>query len=249
MINNENQDPVNMTLLYTYQCSIHIGVMTMRSKIVSNAKNRKSKRNFEPHMKSLTRIINNKLAETDMKEIMILPVIIWNKTQFLKWNDFKKKPDPKSMASANSAIGFESAPFIEHIKTGGKFKFKIKDMQLHAIFIPNLSWVLKNINKKNRKLLLKHEQGHFDLAEEITRGTRIKTANRFQNRSLTAKGKNESSAKKNAVFQVSKIRKKVDIKLQKEFENQETKYDDKTNHGLIKKYQKKYNRRFEKLRE
>jgi len=43
--------------------------------------------------------------------------------------------------------------------------------------------------------LLKHEQGHFDLAEEITRKTRIKTTNRFQNRSLIVKGKNEDKEK------------------------------------------------------
>jgi len=211
-------------------------------------KNKKLKHDFGPQLKSLAHIIDKKLAKTDMKEIMILPVIIWNKTQFLKLTDFKKNPDLKSMASANSAIGFESAPLIEHIKTGGKFKFKIRDMQLHAIFIPNLSWVLKNISKKNRRLLLKHEQGHFDLAEEITRKTRTQVTKRFQNRSLVTKGKKEHSAKRDAISQVSKIRKKIDIKLQKEFKNQETKYDDKTNHGLIKKYQKRYDKRFEKLR-
>lgn len=178
-----------------------------------------------------------------------LPVITWNKTQFLKWKDFKKKPDYKSMASASSAIGFESAPFIKHIKTGGQFKFTIKDMRLHAIFIPDLSWVMKNIDKRNRGLLLKHEQGHFDLAEEITRRTRTKTIKCFQNRSLIAKGKNKDNAKKDAISQVTEIRKKMNSKLQKEFKSQEAKYDNKTNHGLIKKYQKKYNARFEKLRE
>ena len=178
-----------------------------------------------------------------------LPVIIWNKTRILKWDDFKKKPDSEAKASAISAIGFESKPLIEHIKTGSKFKFKIKDMQLHAIFIPGLSWVTKNISEKGSTLLLKHEQGHFDLAEEITRRTRIKTTNRFQNKSFIVKGKNEDKAKKNAILQVTKIRKEIDGKLQKELKSKEAKYEDKTNHGLIIKYQEKYNKRFEKLRE
>lgn len=177
-----------------------------------------------------------------------LPVIIWNRTRILKWNDFKKKPDPKDKASASLAVGFESKPLIEHIKIGGKFKFKIRDMQLHAVFIPDLSWVMKNIGKKSSTLLLKHEQGHFDLAEEIIRRTRIKTTNYFHNRSFTVKGKNESRAKKDAILQVSKIRKELENKLQKEFKSQETEYDDKTNHGLIIKYQEQYNKRFEKLR-
>jgi hypothetical protein len=178
-----------------------------------------------------------------------LPVIIWNKTRVLKWSDFKKKPDLKSKASASLAIGFESKPLIEHIATGGKFQFKIKDMRLRAIFIPGFSWVMKNVNEKDGALLLKHEQGHFDLAEEITRKTRIKTTRRFQTRVFTVKGKNEDKAKKDAIFQVTEIRKEIEDKLQKEFKDQETKYDDKTNHGLIIKYQKEYNKRFNKLRE
>ena len=178
-----------------------------------------------------------------------LPVIIWNKTRILKWNDFKKKPDPGAKASALSAVGFESKPLIEHIKTESKFKFKIREMQLHAVFIPDFSWVMKNVSEKGSTLLLKHEQGHFDLAEEITRKTRIKTTNRFQNRSLIAKGKNEDMAKKDAILRVTKMRKEIDGKLQKELKSQETKYDEKTNHGLIIEYQEKYNKRFEKLRE
>src|SRR5579863_717653 len=129
-----------------------------------------------------------------------LPVIVWNKTRILEWTDFKKTPHLKSKASASSAIGFQSMPSIEHIKTGTAFKFKIKNMELHAIFIPDLSWVMKNIGKKNKELLLKHEQGHFDLAEEISRKTRTKT-NTFQDRSLIAKGKNEDMAKKDAIMQ------------------------------------------------
>ena len=178
-----------------------------------------------------------------------LPVIIWNKTRILKWNDFKKKPNLKAKASASSAIGFESQPFIEHINTGSKFQFKIRDMQLHAVFIPDFSWVMKNVSKKGSVLLLKHEQGHFDLAEEITRKTRIKTTDRFQNKAFTVKRKNEDKARKDAISQVSKIRKKIDDKLQHEFKSQETKYDDETNHGLIVEYQEKYNKRFDKLRE
>ena len=178
-----------------------------------------------------------------------LPVIIWNKTQILKWNDFKKRFDPKAKASASSAIGFESKPLIEHIKTGSKFKFKIRDMQLQAVFIPDFSWVMKKVSKKGSTLLLKHEQGHFDLAEEITRKTRIKTTNRFQNRTFIVKGKNEDKAKKDAILQVTKIRKEIDGKLLKELKSQQTKYDDKTNHGLIIENQEKYNKRFEKLRE
>lgn len=222
--------------------------MIMRSKKNYIVKNKKLNHGFEPNIKSLEHIINNKLKTTNKNQILILPVLVWNKTRFLKWNDFKKLPNPKSEASASSAIGFESQPLIEHIKTGTKFKFKIGDMQLNAVFIPGLSWVVKNLSKKNSILLLKHEQGHFDLAEEITRKTRTKTTKRFRNRAFTAKGKNEDKAKKDVISQVTKIRKKIDGTLQKELKSQQTKYESKTNHGLIKRYQEKYNKRFDKLR-
>jgi hypothetical protein len=177
------------------------------------------------------------------------PVIIWNKTRVLKWSDFKKKPDPGSKASASLAIGFESKPLIEHTMTGNKFEFKIRDMRFRAIFIPDFSWVMKNVSKKDRTSLLKHEQGHFDLAEEITRKIRIETTDRFQNMVFTVNGKNKDDAKKDAISQVTKIRKEIENGLRKKFKYQETQYDDKTNHGLIIRHQKKYDKRFNKLRE
>ncbi len=176
------------------------------------------------------------------------PVIVWNKNQVLKWIDFKKKSDPKVNAAAVAAIGFKSKPLIEYIKNEGKFKFKIREMEFAAIFIPNFSWVIKNMSRGERELLLKHEQGHFDLAEEITRKTRTEMTNRFQNKIFTVKEKNWNDAKKKSILQVNKIRKKIERKLQKELGIQETKYDKKTNHGLITVYQKKYNKRFKKLR-
>lgn len=177
-----------------------------------------------------------------------LSVIIWNKARILKWNDFKKKHNSKDKGSAIAAIGFESNPIIEHIKTGNKFKFRIRELQLNTVFIPDFSGVIKNISKKNSTLLLKHEQGHFDLAEEITRKTRTRTTNHLQNKVFSVKGKNAAQAKKAAILLATKIREKIENELQKELKNQETKYDDKTNHGLIVKYQKKYDKRFEKLR-
>jgi hypothetical protein len=188
-------------------------------------------------------------SASDKSTNLEFPVIIWNKNQILKWVDFKKKSELKDNAAAVSAIGFKSKPLIEYIKTGSEFKFKIIEMELDAIFIPNFSWVMKNINEKKKILLLKHEQGHFDLAEEVTRKTRIDTVNRFKNKVFTIKEKKLDDAKKKAVLQVNKIRKKIEAKLQNELERQEAKYDKKTNHGLITVYQKKYNKRFKKLRQ
>jgi len=211
-------------------------------------KNKKLKHSSEPNKRPSEHIIKNKQKKIHPNQVLILPVLIWNKTRLLKWTDFEKKPDSKSKASASSAIGFQSQPLIEHIKTGIKFQFKIGDMQLHAVFIPSLSWVVKNLSKKNSTLLLKHEQGHFDLAEEITRKTKSSAAKRFHGRAFIANGKNEDRAKKDAIYQVTKIRKKIDGMLQMKLKDQQTKYESITNHGLIKGHQERYNKRFEKLR-
>jgi|SRR6185312_5328051 len=211
--------------------------MSKQSKKISITNNEKPKH-----------IIKNKPKTIHPNHVLILPVLVWNKTRLLKWTDFEKKYDLKSKASASSAIGFQSQPIIEHIKTGLKFEFKIRNMYLDAIFIPSLSWVVKNLSKKNSALLLKHEQGHFDLAEEITRKSRSQTTKSFHDRAFIAKGKNEDKAKKDAIYQVTKIRNKIDNILQKELNEQQTEYESQTNHGLLKMHQEKYNKRFAKLR-
>jgi hypothetical protein len=180
--------------------------------------------------------------------ILGIPVIRWNEDKKLKWSDFKKIEKPNFQASAVSAVGFQSKPLIEHIKNKNCFKFKIKEMQLYAIFIPNYSWYGNKISEKEQILLLKHEQGHFDLAEEITRKEVKRIKNDFHNKIFDSIGKNEDEAVENAICQVKIIRNKIENKLQKEFKTQETKYDEKTNHGLIKIHQEIYNKRFRKLR-
>ncbi len=192
---------------------------------------------------------NERKSVSNISTNLEFPVIIWDKNKNLKWTDFKKKSYSKVNAAAIAAIGFKSKPLIEYIRTGSKLKFKIREMELEAIFIPNFSWVTKNIDEKKRELLLKHEQGHFDLAEEITRKTRIKIINRFQNKVFSIKEKKFNDVKNDAVLQVNKIRKKIESELQNELESQETKYDKKTNHGLITVSQNKYNKRFKRLRQ
>ncbi len=182
----------------------------------------------------------------NLSENLKIKVILWSPIKYLHWGDFKKNPDLKSRASANSAIGFESEPIVGYVENGGKFKFKILDMQLRAIFIPEFSWVKKNILNKYRKPLLTHEQGHFDLVEEIVRGSKINA--HFSGLLFDVKGKNKTIAEKNVILQVTDIRKKVESKLEKKLKREETTYDDKTNYGLIKLQQEKYNKRFKKLR-
>jgi hypothetical protein len=132
--------------------------------------------------------------------------------------------------------------------TKGCFKYKIKEMKFIAIFIPSFSWFRKNLTAEENLILLNHEQGHFDLAQEIVKKFRIKTDKRFMNRLFIVKGKNKEISKENTILAVTKIRKLIEVKILKELKFQETKYDVKTRNGLNLKQQEIYDKRFKNLR-
>jgi hypothetical protein len=132
--------------------------------------------------------------------------------------------------------------------TKGCFKYKIKEMKFIAIFIPRFSWFRKNLTAEENLILLKHEQGHFDLAQEIVKKIRIKTDKRFINRFFIVKGKNKEISKENTILAVTKIRKLIEVKILKELKFQERKYDVKTGNGLNLKQQEIYDKRFKNLR-
>ncbi len=178
------------------------------------------------------------------------PVITWNKDYLLKWEDFKNNSNYEIPASARSAVGLESHPDIQLIVTKTKFKFKINTMGIRAIFIPDASVVIKErVSEQGNAVLLRHEQGHFDLVEEIARKANLRLDPQFQNKTFTVKGKTPEEAQKEAMQQATIMSNEILEGLRKEFHFQETKYDDETNHGRIIEKQEEYNTRFEKLRD
>lgn len=178
------------------------------------------------------------------------PAITWNKDYLLRWDDFKGEPNREIPASARSAVGLESEPLIQLIATKTKFKFKINAMQIRAIFIPDASMVIKErVSEQGSAILLRHEQGHFDLAEEIARKANLHLDQQFQNKTFTVKGKTPEEAHKEAMRQATVMNKETLENLRKDFHLQEIKYDKETNHGIIIEKQEGYNTRFKKLRE
>jgi hypothetical protein len=84
----------------------------------------------------------------------------WSKQRELQWEDFHKLPPTKTEKAAMSLVGVEF--FANCID--GKFRFEV-----NAFFNRDSSWVrqVKGIDK-----LLRHEQGHFDIAEIAARELR-----------------------------------------------------------------------------
>lgn len=112
-------------------------------------------------------------------------------------------------------------------------------------FFPLLSWIRTSHANLN---LLKHEQGHFDLAEllrpKITQNLQIG----FDGKKFPVRGQTEEQQKQFA-------RDYSNILISKEFEKWEKyifqkqeEYDKKTNHGQLEEKQLEYNKKFKELR-
>jgi hypothetical protein len=90
----------------------------------------------------------------------LIDTIHWKANYKLKWNDFKGNPDSNSFAAAiTSTIITYSV-----LKKDSSLTIKI-----YCYFLRDASWTWT----KGNSILLKHEQGHFDIAELFTRKFRV----------------------------------------------------------------------------
>jgi hypothetical protein len=134
------------------------------------------------------------------------PDLVWPEHPRLSWDDFKAQP-PQGVTypSAESETGFK----YQLLCSAGKL-----DVDAHAFFSPSGSWVIPP--KKNPELL-KHEQGHFDMAEVYA--LKLKKAIRDANISC------DDPAKANALGQ------KMAGEFQADWENAEREYEQDTQYG------------------
>jgi hypothetical protein len=134
------------------------------------------------------------------------PDLTWTQHPTLTWDDFKGHP-PKNATypSAVSDAGFK----YQLVCRNGML-----DVDPTAFFSPSGSWV-----KPNEKTaeLLKHEQGHFDMAELY--GLKSRKALR------DAKISCEDRAKANAAGE------KIEREFQKDWLNAEHEYEEGTKYG------------------
>src|SRR5258705_9827270 len=82
-------------------------------------------------------------------------MIEWNPTRALTWSDYKGSPDPRSDAAASTTTYLG----IEYKMDEKGFSFKIQ-----CRFSLTRSW-----GRSKTDFILKHEQGHFDIAEIFAR--------------------------------------------------------------------------------
>ncbi len=98
----------------------------------------------------------NHLSDYSEDSVNTDSLIQWDSERKLVWSDFLGKPERRSSfkATTSSKIGFDWDIFEDSI-----------NVTVSTQFIRHSSWVADDPTEK----LLAHEQGHFDIAEIISR--------------------------------------------------------------------------------
>lgn len=177
--------------------------------------------------------------------------IIWKKDRLLRWGDFKGIPDPsKEQATAESGVGMDENHELEYIQTSYKRKFKFKKFVVEACFVPSKSWVKNDrILESDHSIILKHEQGHFDICEKYARILQERLNAELLNKSYSIKGKNETEIKKNAEEFADEKVSRIMNEVKKEWQDEQMQYEHDTENGRKLDIQKEYDLRFSSLRD
>ena len=172
-------------------------------------------------------------------------ILSWSKDHLLKWSDFNAESNPSAFEDSSGHITFHYTWTVNSDMSEEKICFLIDEIKLTTQFFRHLSWVRKNQSSLD---LLKHEQGHFDLAESLRLGITEKIQNEFQNKKFPTRGKNPDQQKQFAREDSGLMISKELEKWSLDFAQKRKIYDDETEFGHNVKKQKEYDEKFDKLR-
>lgn len=171
--------------------------------------------------------------------------IPWSRTTFLRWSDFKAESNPAVFEDAHSTVKYRITWTVNSENIGSHIQFFIEDIKLIAEFFPELSWVRRIYATSE---LLKHEQGHFDLAELLRTEITKKISSAVHSKRYLAKGKNEEQRKQFAKEYSAALLNKELKKWQSYMEKKQSEYDSQTNFGQDVEAQSAYGLKFSQLR-
>ena len=172
-------------------------------------------------------------------------IISWSKDYFLKYSDFKADPNPAVFEDSFSYVKYHHTWTVESEMINDKIFFLISNIKLETQFLRHLSWARLPNSSSN---LLKHEQGHFDLAELMKSIFVEQIKKNLEGLKFPTRGQNEEQRKQFA-------REDSGLMIAKELEknfailtDERKKYDQETEYGQNYTKQKEYDEKFEKLR-
>ncbi len=172
-------------------------------------------------------------------------VLVWLNNFFLRWSDFNAESNTAAFEDSHSIIKYAYTWTINSNKIENQILFFIENIQLSVEFYPVLSWV--RLSQTNDDLL-KHEQGHFDLAELIKRENLENLQNKFHEKRFPTRGKNEEQRKQFAKEDSGKMIAKEVEKLEQILLQRRKEYDEQTNFGQNLEKQLSYNSIFDRLK-
>lgn len=176
---------------------------------------------------------------------MPLQTIPWSRNVFLKWSNFEAESNPAAYEDSKSTIRYRIMWTVDSEKADEKILFLIRDVMLVTEFYPGLSWVRKMYATAD---LLKHEQGHFDLAELARADITADISSAVCGKRYPANGKNDEQRKQFARERSSMLLNAELKKCQARMEERRTKYDQDTDFGHDRNAQSEYDALFSKLR-
>jgi hypothetical protein len=173
---------------------------------------------------------------TDHKETTINVRVLYDSTAFregsdtisyksktiLTWNDFKGSVPARSSAAANSAVGFKF-----DVKVDGDDESINLNVTVAAFFVKSKSWVK---SQHATDYILKHEQGHFDLAR-----VGVQLLKKYVEQQKFTK--NNYTRLLEAAYE----------KAWNEYIQLQEDYDEETNHSIHHEAQKNWNKKIEQL--
>ena len=172
-------------------------------------------------------------------------IILWAKDYFLKWSDFKASSNPSAFEDSSSKIKYHFTWLVNSEMQNEKIYFSIDDIKLSTQFLRHLSWAREGHLSPE---LLKHEQGHFDLAELTKSEITEKIQNKFNNKKFPTNGKNSEQQKQFARVESERM---INHELEKgnqDLIQKRKQYSEETEFGQNKRKQKEYDIRFNELR-
>ena len=171
--------------------------------------------------------------------------LVWSKSSFLSWDDFQAESNPAAFEDAHSVIKYRYTWTVHSDQEGSEILFYIDNLQLSIEFHKILSWVRESQANEN---LLKHEQGHFDLAELVRRENLESLQSKFYGKRFPTRGKNDEQRKQNAKEDSGlMIAPEVDL-LEVILSKRHQEYDEQTKYGQNQEKQSEYNVIFDELR-
>ena len=171
-------------------------------------------------------------------------VIPWTSGYSLKWSDFKAELNPAVFEDSHSAIKYGFTWTVNSDKIDDKIVFLIDSIHIVTEFHSLLSWVRESESNDN---LLKHEQGHFNLAEMLRRDQEIVFEKNFYQKVFDTRGQNEAQRKQFAKLDSGKIISNEVDKLSLILAKKRKEYDTETEYGQNISNQLKYTNIFKNL--